>query len=370
MARVAPRRGRRVVPEGGVDEARAGIPVGRRSVPGGVGAVPGLPPQACGGVRRRQPRRLVQGLPRDDRHAAEPPVRDAAGLRRGRGRPRARGGALHVRELRPRGPVDELRPAGLPPPARDLDGDLSLRPRGACVGDRRLDPRPARRTPETLASALDVIGAPPRQGTFATAIPHGSVPHGTRATTVSERVSITATSFVRPTVAQRNRPSGVSAVHQVRGPTGIALSTFSDAVSRTRISPDWPCDTYARAPSGANVTSTGRLPPVGADLVRASCATSITDTTCACSLATKRRRESAVKRIPRGFRGTAISLTTVSVAVSIRWTSSEVSLETATQRPSGDATAVSGSFPTAIFFVIFSDSASRTVTESSFSLTT
>src|SRR5438132_5297883 len=83
MARVAPRRGRRVVPEGGVDEARAGIPVGRRSVPGGVGAVPGLPPQACGGVRRRQPRRLVQGLPRDDRHAAEPPVRDAAGLRRG-----------------------------------------------------------------------------------------------------------------------------------------------------------------------------------------------------------------------------------------------------------------------------------------------
>src|SRR2546427_207241 len=184
MARVAPRRGRRVVPEGGVDEARAGIPVGRRSVPGGVGAVPGLPP-----------------------------------------------------------------------PARDLDGDLSLRPRGACVGDRRLDPRPARRTPEALASALDVIGAPPRQGTFATAIPHGSVPHGTRATTVSERVSITATSFVRPTVAQRNRPSGVSAVHQVRGPTGIALSTFSDAVPRTRISPDWPCDTYARAPSGAKVTS-------------------------------------------------------------------------------------------------------------------
>src|SRR2546422_7652027 len=37
-----------------------------------------------------------------------------------------------------------FRPAGLPPPARDLDGDLSLRPRGACVGDRRLDPRPAR----------------------------------------------------------------------------------------------------------------------------------------------------------------------------------------------------------------------------------
>src|SRR3989442_448387 len=123
------------------------------------------------------------------------------------------------------------------------------------------------------------FAAAPRQGTFATAIPHGRVPHGTRATTVSERVSITATSFVRPTVAQRNRPSGVSAVHQVRGPTGIALSTFSDAVSRTRISPDWPCDTYARAPSGANVTSTGRLPPVCADLLRSSYSTSITVTT-------------------------------------------------------------------------------------------
>src|SRR2546425_7753252 len=58
-------------------------------------------------------------------------------------------------------------------------------------------------------------------------------------------------------------------VHQVRGPTGIALSTFSDAVSRTRISPDWPCDTYARAPSGAKGTSTGRLPPGGAGLVGA-----------------------------------------------------------------------------------------------------
>src|SRR5207244_2260142 len=111
-------------------------------------------------------RSLVQGLPRDDRHAAEPPVRDAAGLRRGRGRPRARAGALdrphrvgralHVRELRPRGPVDELRPAGLPPPARDLDGDLSLRPisgtrtssrrpscrRAACSRRCRLTARP------------------------------------------------------------------------------------------------------------------------------------------------------------------------------------------------------------------------------------
>src|SRR5437773_2193716 len=169
---------------------------------------------------------------------------------------------------------------------------------------------------------------------------------------------------------QGKRPTGVSAVHQVRGPTGITVSTFRDAVSSTRTSPDWPCDTYAREPSDANVTSTGRFPPVGADFVRASCAMSITDTTCACSLATKRKRESAVKRIPRGFRGTETCLTTVSVAVSIRWTSSEVSLETATQRPSGDATAVSGSFPTGIFFVIFSDSASRTVTESSFSLTT
>src|SRR2546425_840961 len=151
---------------------------------------------------------------------------------------------------------------------------------------------------------------------------------------------------------------------------GTALTPFRRAVPGRRIPRAWRGAPSAGARSGANVTSPGRPPPVGADLVRASCATSITDTTCACSLATKRRRESAVKRIPRGFRGTAISLTTVSVAVSIRWTSSEVSLETATQRPSGDATAVSGSFPTAIFFVIFSDSASRTVTESSFSLTT
>src|SRR5207245_9493636 len=112
-------------------------------------------------------------------------------------RPHRAGRALHVRELRPRGPVDELRPAGLPSPARDLDGDLSLRPRGACVGDRRLDPRPARRTPGTLASALDVTGAPPRQGTFATAIPRGTVPHGTRATTASAPASSTAPTCVR-----------------------------------------------------------------------------------------------------------------------------------------------------------------------------
>src|SRR2546426_529592 len=165
-------------------------------------------------------------------------------------------------------------------------------------------------------------------------------------------------------------PAGVSPVLPLGAPTGLPLGPCGEGVSRPRMSPGWRGDRAGRARPGANVTWTGRPPPVGADLVRASCATSITDTTCACSLATKRRRESAVKRIPRGFRGTAISLTTVSVAVSIRWTSSEVSLETATQRPSGDATAVSGSFPTAIFFVIFSDSASRTVTESSFSLTT
>jgi len=43
--------------------------------------------------------------------------------------------------------------------------------------------------------------APPRQGTFAIAMPHGSVPHGTRATTVFDCVSITAASPLRPTVA-------------------------------------------------------------------------------------------------------------------------------------------------------------------------
>jgi len=60
----------------------------------------------------------------------------------------------------------------------------------------------------------------------------------------------------------------------------------------------------------------------------------------------------------------------VSLAVAMMWTSSEVSLETAIQRPSGEATAVSGSFPTAIFARIASEAASRTVTDSSFSLTT
>ena len=74
--------------------------------------------------------------------------------------------------------------------------------------------------------------------------------------------------------------------------------------------------------------------------------------------------------MPRGFFGTGIRLTTVSLAESIRWTSSDVSLDTAIHRPSGDATAVSGSLPTAIFRVTASEATSRTVTDSSFSLTT
>ena len=97
---------------------------------------------------------------------------------------------------------------------------------------------------------------------------------------------------------------------------------------------------------------------------------SITETTWACSLATKSWRESAEKRMPRGFLGTGICLTTVSLATAMTWMSSEVSLETAIHRPSGEATAVSGSLPTAIFLRAVSDTTSRTVTESSFSLTT
>ncbi len=40
-----------------------------------------------------------------------------------------------------------------------------------------------------------------RQGVSAIATPQGKAPHGIRATTVFERVSITASSFARPTVA-------------------------------------------------------------------------------------------------------------------------------------------------------------------------
>ena len=97
---------------------------------------------------------------------------------------------------------------------------------------------------------------------------------------------------------------------------------------------------------------------------------SMTEISCACSLATNSRWPSGVKRMPRGFFGTTIFLTTVLVAVSMTCTSFEVSFETTTHRPSGDNTAVSGSVPTAIFWMIDSDVASRTVTASSFSLTT
>src|SRR5437879_11671966 len=91
------------------------------------------------------------------------------------------------------------------------------------------------------------------------------------------------------------------------------------------------------------------------------------ETTCACSLATNRRRESAVNRMPRGFFGTEIFLATAWAAVSIRWMSFEVSLLTATQRPSGERTAVSGSVPNQIFFTFFEDAPSKTETAESVS---
>src|SRR5439155_75012 len=91
---------------------------------------------------------------------------------------------------------------------------------------------------------------------------------------------------------------------------------------------------------------------------------------CAGSQPTNGRRESAVNRMPRGFFGTGIFFTTAWAAVSITWMSFEVSLLTATQRPSGEATAVSGSVPTWIFFTIREDATSMTVTAESFSFTT
>src|SRR6266446_10997034 len=102
-------------------------------------------------------------------------------------------------------------------------------------------------------------------GTSTTTMPHGSVPVATRPTTLPAAVSITATSPARPTVTYRRLPSGVSAVHQARGPTAIVASTSRVEASRTRMSPDPPCDTHARFPSRLKATSTGRLPPVGAD---------------------------------------------------------------------------------------------------------
>jgi uncharacterized membrane protein YphA (DoxX/SURF4 family) len=55
------------------------------------------------------------------------------------GRPLSRG------ELRAREPMDELRSAGLPPPPRDVDGDLHRRGRRPRVGPRRAT-APAGRT--------------------------------------------------------------------------------------------------------------------------------------------------------------------------------------------------------------------------------
>jgi len=51
-----------------------------------------------------------------------------------------------------------------------------------------------------VAVGLGLVRGLSPQGTSARATPHGSVPHGTRATTVFVSVSITATSFARPTV--------------------------------------------------------------------------------------------------------------------------------------------------------------------------
>src|SRR6267378_3779209 len=77
-------------------------------------------------------------------------------------------------------------------------------------------------------------------GTSTTTMPHGSVPVATRPTTLPAAVSITATSPARPTVTYRRLPSGVSAVHQARGPTAIVASTSRVEASRTRMSPDPP----------------------------------------------------------------------------------------------------------------------------------
>src|SRR5262249_26085064 len=103
---------------------------------------------------------------------------------------------LPVPELRPREPVDELRTAGLPRPARDLDAHLPLRARRPDVGDRRRDSQ-ARRPGLALPRAVNQ----PAEGVAAIAPPQGKVPQGMRATTVFELVSITASSLARPTVA-------------------------------------------------------------------------------------------------------------------------------------------------------------------------
>src|SRR5207245_11603776 len=102
-----------------------------------------------------------------------------------------------------------------------------------------------------------------------------------------------------------------------RGPQAHALSEASGHLGDRH--PPRPWETHARRPSPLSATSTGRLPPVGTDFSTVSVATSMTDTTWACSLATNSRRASALNRMPRGCFGTAIFLTTAWVAVSITW---------------------------------------------------
>src|SRR5262245_26579785 len=208
LGRPAARRGWRLVRQGRVDQAYSGVPLGRDSLPGGVPPVPRLPAQARRRVRHGESRRLVQELPRGNGVAEQPPVRDAPDLRRGCRRPRADPRApdrpdrvrraLPEPELRPREPVDELRPARLPRAPGDVHDHLLLRAGGPHLGTRRRDPLQER---EAMVSPADVTerGAPQRGSAIAT--PQGRVPQGIRATTLFEAVSITASSLARPTVA-------------------------------------------------------------------------------------------------------------------------------------------------------------------------
>src|SRR3989442_13180832 len=100
--------------------------------------------------------------------------------------------------------VTGVQTCALPISARDRHGDVRRRPRRTRMGRRRLDPRMVGRPGSAVAPAPDLSGARRRQGTLAIATPHGSVPHGTRATTVFAGGSITATSLPRPIVTQRN----------------------------------------------------------------------------------------------------------------------------------------------------------------------
>src|SRR5438067_3935904 len=124
--------------------------MGRRlpPLPDGLRPFRELPAQAGRGVRGGQPDRLVQGLPGRHRVASRRAVRHAADVRRGggRARPRARsphrpgGGGRTVpgAELWPRHAVDDLRPAGVSPAARHVDGAAAGHPRRPRVGCRWL----------------------------------------------------------------------------------------------------------------------------------------------------------------------------------------------------------------------------------------